>query len=257
MTRSSLNSSSAANGAPRSNIGPSITPSLYAQVPPLDKSRFETSYNQWCLTKAIVHDPRLLAFENRQIDLFLLHCLVMREGGIATVTRKELWPVIAGRLSFPSEPPRSGPVAAMHVKNVYKEYLAAFDALYMANVMNSRRKASHTPGLFPQSVSSAPEALRSSSPEQACMTVAHADKPPAELKARGMSEPMISFVENNRSSLQDMSADQKNFMDETSRSQFPQDPMSGNVNVGRTFTNYLLVSLLLSIMFLIVCSVYC
>ncbi|KAJ3788051.1 hypothetical protein GGU10DRAFT_347173 [Lentinula aff. detonsa] len=254
MTRSSLNSSSTANGAPGPDIRPSITPSLHAPVPPLDKSRFETSYNQWCLTKAIFHDPRLLAFENRQIDLFLLHCLVMWEGGIATVTHKELWLVIAERLgiiNFPGEPPRSGPVAAMHVQNVYKEYLAAFDAYYMASVMDSRRKASHTPGLFPQSVSSAPEALRSSSPEQACMTVARADKPPAELKARGMSEPMISFVENNRS----RSADQGNLMDETSKSQLPQDPMSGYV--GRTFTNYLLVPLFLSIMFLIVYSMYC
>ncbi|KAJ3734138.1 hypothetical protein DFJ43DRAFT_145112 [Lentinula guzmanii] len=226
---------------------------LECPSPPLDKSRFETSYKQWCLTKAIVHDPRLLAFENRQIDLFLLHCLVMCEGGIATVTHKELWLVIAERLgiiNFPGEPPRSGPVAAMHVENVYKEYLAAFDAYYMASIMNSRRKASHTPGLFLQSVSSAPEALRSSSPEQACMTVARADKPPAELKARGMSEPMISFIENNRSSLQDMSADQENL-----KSQLPQDPMSGNV--GRTFTNHLLVPLFLSIIFLIVCSVYC
>ncbi|KAJ3997871.1 hypothetical protein F5050DRAFT_1893985 [Lentinula boryana] len=217
ITRSSLNNSSTANGAPGPNIGPGIPPSLNAPVPPLDKSQFEASYKQWCLTRAIAHDPRLLAFDNRQIDLFLLHCSVMCEGGIATVTRKELWLVIAERLgiiNFPGEPPRSGSVAAMHVQNVYKEYLAAFDAFYM---LVSRRKASHMPGSFPQSISSAPEALRSSSPEQVCMMVARADKTPADLRARGMSEPMISFVENNRSSLQDTSADQDNFMGETSK----------------------------------------
>ncbi|KAJ3744198.1 hypothetical protein DFH05DRAFT_1525205 [Lentinula detonsa] len=235
-----------ANGAPGPNIGPNMSaPSLNAPVPPLDKSRFETSYKQWCLTKAIVHDPRLLAFENRQIDLFLLHCLVMREGGIATVTRKELWPVIAGRLgiiNFPGEPPRSGPVAAMHVQNVYKEYLAAFDTLYTASVMDSRRKASHMPGSFPpQSMPFTLEALRSLNPQQVRMIIACADKTPAELKARGMSDPMISFVENNRASLQSMSADQENFGTEIRRAQLPQGPMPGNVvhngNIGQPFSN--------------------
>lgn len=71
------------NGATGPNISGAF---INAPIPPLDKSRFESSYKQWCLTKAIVHDPRLLAIDNRQIDLFQLHCLVMREGGLTNVS---------------------------------------------------------------------------------------------------------------------------------------------------------------------------
>ncbi|KAH7873353.1 hypothetical protein F5879DRAFT_950856 [Lentinula edodes] len=232
------------NGATGPNISGAF---INAPIPPLDKSRFESSYKQWCLTKAIVHDPRLLAIDNRQIDLFQLHCLVMREGGLTNVTRKELWPVIAGRLgmvNFPGEPPRSGPVAAMHIQNVYKEYLLAFDTVYITSVVDSRRKSIQTPGQFPPqgpSMPFTPEALRSLSPHQLRMIIACADKSPSELRARGMSDTMISFVETHRSSLQSMSADQENFGNEIRRPQLPQGPMAGNVghagNVGQPFPN--------------------
>ncbi|KAJ4479972.1 hypothetical protein J3R30DRAFT_2560687 [Lentinula aciculospora] len=237
---------SPSNGAPGpTNLGPNMTAlSLNASIPPLDKSRFETSYKQWCLTKAIVHDPRRLAIENRPIDLFQLHCLVMREGGVGNVTRKELWPVIAGRLgivNFPGDPPRSGPGAAMHIQNVYKEYLSAFDTVYTASIVDSRRRASQMPGQFSTqgpSMPFTPEALRNLSPQQLRMIIACADKSPSELRARGMSDTMISFVENHRSSLLSMSTDQE-FGNEIRRLQPPPGSMPGNVghngNIGQPF----------------------
>ncbi|KAJ3768648.1 ARID DNA-binding domain-containing protein, partial [Lentinula raphanica] len=130
---------SSTNGAPGpSNLGPTI-PIFNTPIPPLDKQRFDATYKQWCQSKHILHDPRILTFENRPIDLYLLHCLVIREGGTANVTRNDLWPIIGGQLgiiNFPGEPPRSGPNATMHIQNVYKEYLMAFDSVYTTSVMN-------------------------------------------------------------------------------------------------------------------------
>ncbi|KAE9403632.1 kinase-like protein [Gymnopus androsaceus JB14] len=55
-------------------------------VEPLDIQRFGVTYKHWCLTKNIVHDPRLLIIDSRPIDLFQLHCYVIREGGIQNVS---------------------------------------------------------------------------------------------------------------------------------------------------------------------------
>jgi hypothetical protein len=243
MNASPLNfpvNNSPANGPPGpSSLGPNpnaASMNLNSPIAPLDKSRFETSYKQWCLTKAIVHDPRLLSIDSRQIDLYQLHCHVMREGGIANVTRKELWPVIGGRLNivhFPgsaTEPPKSGPAAAMHIQHVYKEYLSAFDTVYMASVMDSRRKAAglpptsqlsgQLPGQFAPGGPSMPfnlEALRHMNPTQLRTIIMCADKPVPELRARGLSENMINFVETHRSNLQRMGAEQESFGNELRR----------------------------------------
>ncbi|KIK62385.1 hypothetical protein GYMLUDRAFT_41817 [Collybiopsis luxurians FD-317 M1] len=236
-----------------SNLGPSGSAppvNLNMPIPPLDKSRFETSYKQWCLTKAIVHNPQLLAIDSRQIDLYQLHCQVMREGGLGSVTRRELWPVIGGRLNFvhfpgsATEPPKSGPAAAMQIQHIYKEYLSAFDAVYMASVMDSRRKAAGLPAtsqLSGQFISQGPtmpvtlEALRKLSPPQVDMILSCADKPANELRARGMADSMISFIENHRPMLQSMAAERASFSEGLRGRQPPgPNPVAGpNGNVGQ------------------------
>jgi hypothetical protein len=230
-----MNNTSATVAPGLSNLGPNVPAPIHPTViAPLDKQRFDTSYKQWCLTKNIVHDPRLLSIDNRPIDLFQLHCHVMREGGIQNVTRKELWPVIGGRLGvvhFPgttNEPPKSGPGAAIHLQQVYKEYLSAFDTVYMASVMDSRRKTNQLPSQFPPQALSFPEIVRSFNPNQLRMIIACADKGAAELRARGMSESMVSFIENHRASLQGMAVDQENFSNDLRRTQ-PSAGMGGGL----------------------------
>ncbi|KAJ3716145.1 hypothetical protein C8R42DRAFT_679661 [Lentinula raphanica] len=224
-----INDSSTNGASGPSNLGPTM-PIFNTPIPPLDKQRFDATYKQWCQSKHILHDPRILTFENRPIDLYLLHCLVIREGGTANVTRNDLWPVIGGQLgiiNFPGEPPRSGPGAAMHIQNVYKEYLMAFDSVYTTSVMNSRRKAQGA-----AVAASFPEPLRNLTDGQLRMFISCADKPSAELRARGMSETMISFIENHRSTLQNMSTDPEHFINDIRRAQPPQGPMPGNVGHG-------------------------
>ncbi|KAF5392157.1 hypothetical protein D9757_001392 [Collybiopsis confluens] len=241
---------SPANGSPGPNAA-AVQANLNMPIQPLEKSRFETSYKQWCLTKAIVHNPQLLSIDNRTIDLYQLHCQVMREGGFTSVTHRELWPTIGGRLNIvhftgsATEPPKSGPAAAVHIQQVYKDYLSAFDTVYMASVMDSRRKAAGLPatsGQFlggggggpPPRAPTMPvpvtlEALRKLSPPQVDGILSCADKPANELRARGMAEVMINFIENHRPMLQTMASERANFGDGVRGRQLAgQNPVNGN-----------------------------
>lgn len=54
--------------------------------PPLEKTRFEAAYKNFCASKGLKHDSRLLNMDGRHIDLFLLHTHVMQEGGVDKVS---------------------------------------------------------------------------------------------------------------------------------------------------------------------------
>lgn len=65
---------------------------------------------------------------------------------MSQVAQKDLWAVVGGRMGFvqfpasDSEPAKSGPGVAQQLAHAYKEYLAAFDNVYLSTVMESRRK---------------------------------------------------------------------------------------------------------------------
>ncbi|KAG6843375.1 hypothetical protein H0H87_005296 [Tephrocybe sp. NHM501043] len=66
----------------------SMQPSSSGSVqlpPPLEKSRFDDAYKRFCMTKGVMHDPRTINFEGRDIDIYQLHTHVMQEGGQAKV----------------------------------------------------------------------------------------------------------------------------------------------------------------------------
>ncbi|KAE9403585.1 hypothetical protein BT96DRAFT_917362 [Gymnopus androsaceus JB14] len=120
----------------------------------------------------------------------------MREGGIQNVTRKELWPVIAGRLGvvhFPgtaNEPPKSGPAAAdtysARLQGISLSRSTRFIGLTCWTV--DEQQGQLPSGQFPQPALSFREILH--------MIIACTDKTTAELRARGMAESMVSFIEN-------------------------------------------------------------
>jgi hypothetical protein len=58
-------------------------PNLSAQyqVPSLSKEVFHARYENWCNSRNIVRDQRLMSIDGRSIDLHALHVLVMRAGG--------------------------------------------------------------------------------------------------------------------------------------------------------------------------------
>ncbi|KAG6807635.1 hypothetical protein H0H92_006874, partial [Tricholoma furcatifolium] len=140
-------SSPMSNGGPSSNVGAiniqvSISETLQLP-PPLEKSRFDHTYTSYCAIKNIKHDPRMLNFEGRDIDLYMLHMYVMQEGGEAKVLARDLWGIIGGKMGyvhFPAgeaEPAQPGPSLAQRLAQVYHEYLSDFDQVYITSVLDS------------------------------------------------------------------------------------------------------------------------
>ncbi|KAJ7448011.1 hypothetical protein FB451DRAFT_767888 [Mycena latifolia] len=122
----------------------------HAPIPPLDKDRFKTVYENFCTQRNLVPDPRMMSLEARSIDLYELHVQVMFEGGGRNLFEKDRWAVIGGRMGFVSfpasdtEPAKSDLEAAQHLAHVYNEYIAAFDNVYVNTVMESRRRTAFT-----------------------------------------------------------------------------------------------------------------
>ncbi|KAK7450122.1 hypothetical protein VKT23_013004 [Stygiomarasmius scandens] len=108
-------------------------------IPPLAKDRFLQSFKVWCQQKDIFIDQRLLDIDGHPIDLYSLHEHVIREGGLGSVQAKDLWAVISARMGF-VRPPGDPSAIVKHLDYIYKEYLAAFDAVYIASLENKRKK---------------------------------------------------------------------------------------------------------------------
>ncbi|KAF8072116.1 hypothetical protein FPV67DRAFT_1411823 [Lyophyllum atratum] len=180
-------------------VGTQPTPSgNMQQLPPLEKHRFENAYKSYSATKNVKHEPRLMNVDGREIDLYLLHTHVMQEGGWGKVHNKELWNVIGGRMGFvqfpgtDTEPAKSGPGVAQRLAQVYKEYLAGFDQVYINSVIDSRRK---------MQAAAAPQ-NRLMNAHQMQMVIGYANQSVEELRRQGVQDKIIQFVENNRAHLQ-------------------------------------------------------
>ncbi|KAE9401445.1 hypothetical protein BT96DRAFT_1018120 [Gymnopus androsaceus JB14] len=193
-------------------------------IPLLDKQRFENAYKRWCLINNVVPDPQLLCIDNRSIDLYELHCQVIREGGMENVTRKELWPVIGGRLGF------------VHFHDTVTNHQNVARLLaYISNMSaGNTSQLSKRPTWFPDRF--VPEywnlAISSWSAQSA-----------AELRARRMSESVISFIEKHRYSLQGMARDEETFGSNFRRDTQPaSEQPSSNPSIGNLFSQPLVES---------------
>ncbi|KAF5367438.1 hypothetical protein D9758_003807 [Tetrapyrgos nigripes] len=214
------------NGAGAGNMPPNAAnpnqpsvPMMSFNIPPLEKSRFEASFKTWCQTKSILIDQRMLNIDGRPIDLYTLHSSVIREGGLGNVQAKDLWTVIGGRLGFvqfpgsgPADPPKSGPAAAQQLAHVYKEYLAAFDAVYIASLENRRKQQLSMRGGNAQAGTGG-FSPKNWNPSQLRVILGCADKSVEQLRAQGLPDSAIQFIDTHRSQLQQMIADQSSFRD--------------------------------------------
>ncbi|THH26990.1 hypothetical protein EUX98_g7197 [Antrodiella citrinella] len=122
-------------------------------IQPLPKSTFLQAFRTWTTKQGIPKDERLLSWENRQIDLYALHCEVIKLGGAQRATTSDQWPYIGAKLGFvnfpgtDTEPARAGPGVAQHLQHVYKEFLAAFDSMYIGSMIARQRGMKAEPGM--------------------------------------------------------------------------------------------------------------
>ncbi|KAF9466460.1 hypothetical protein BDZ94DRAFT_1233709 [Collybia nuda] len=210
-----------ANNIPAS-VGPSQGPTMAMSMsmqlpPPLEKARFDNAYKSFVQNRNIKHEMGLMNVEGRQIDLHALHTYVMQEGGYNKVQSNDLWATIGGKMGFihfpgtDTEPAKAGPGTAQRLAVVYKDYLGAFDMVYINSVFESRKKlyAAHASvsgglsgaGMVPQP--GMPVGPRGAlSPHQMQSVIGYANQSVADLRAQGVSEKMIQFVEANRAHLQ-------------------------------------------------------
>jgi hypothetical protein len=132
-----------------------------------------------------------------------------------------------GFVQFPAsdtELAKSGPGVAQHLAHAYKEYLAAFDNVYVSTVMDSRRKndaltAAQRPPLIG---GNAPPQLPMraggiADPSQMQLVMAYANIPLPELRRRGIPEQLIQFIENNRTTLLRNATEQGIFRNQIAR----------------------------------------
>ena len=88
-----------ANGTPSTGSGPSplIQPNRppggnlvnnfgKGLINPLDKTRFDLTYKNFCQRKGLKLDQRLLTIESQTVDLHALHVQVLQEGGSKNVS---------------------------------------------------------------------------------------------------------------------------------------------------------------------------
>lgn len=208
---------------------------------PLSPEAFHKAFHEQWLPKHPPKDRSILRFEGRDIDLYRLHCEVMSMGSVklvgrplslcersthatfcAQVSQRDLWPAIGAKMGwvhFPgneSEPSRAGPALALHLEQIYKEFLHDFDAAYIRQLMIHRRqtyiqqaqqaqKAAENRGQLPQVLTDIKDPkLLQELPLMANLSV-------HEMSQRGLAPTLIQLVERNREQLKGMLESQNNF----------------------------------------------
>ncbi len=149
------------------------------------------------------------------------------------VAQKDLWAAIAARLGyvqFPgsrTEPAKSGPGTAHQLEQIYKDHLARFDTVYVSSFLDSRHE--QQANMAAQQLANPVKAMNGPRMQ---MVKAYADLAPAELRAKGLQEHIIQFVENHRAQLQPTAAEQNIFRGNLrgASTNQPVQPPSGGIS---------------------------
>ncbi|EMD33412.1 hypothetical protein CERSUDRAFT_29934, partial [Gelatoporia subvermispora B] len=170
---------------------------------PLSPDAFASAYANFC-AKANVHpDPSELNRDGRQINLYQLHIEVMNMGtNLRMENDDDAWATIGGKLGFvqipasDTEPAKCGSGMAAHLHHVYKQYLATFDTMYINSIVRRKNEMRN------QTLRVGPAGLSGMDPARLNMFVKYAWVPAQELRARGIPEVAIKWIESYRPMLQ-------------------------------------------------------
>ncbi|KAF8905010.1 hypothetical protein CPB84DRAFT_1845101 [Gymnopilus junonius] len=203
-------------------------------IPPLEKTRFEMMFKNWCIKRNLKLNERLLSIDSRPVEIYRLHVEVLKEGGFNKVDQKDIWSIIGGRLGFvqfpgtDTEPAKSGPGVAQQLAHIYKEYLALFDQWYTAQAIESHKRAMGVGNMQQAHIGSAMGGRWN--PQQMQQVVQMSHMSVAELHAQGIDEKTIAFVETNRASLQRTYQEQKAFQNKMRTANLTQPGLANDPN---------------------------
>ncbi|KAH7884601.1 hypothetical protein F5I97DRAFT_1475989 [Phlebopus sp. FC_14] len=195
-------------------------------IKPLDKQRFETTYTHFCKSQLMEPSMQVPIAENRTVDLHELHVQVLREGGAMSVTYRDLWPVIGGRMGFvqfpgipgsESDPPRSGPGIAQQLQLTYAKYHQQFENAYFQaeksrnaaglKTMNAMASSSgaKAPALSSNPSETQPNANAPRANAQALnnahlmlLAARYVHLSVADMRAQGVNENLMNMVDRHR-----------------------------------------------------------
>jgi hypothetical protein len=178
------------------------------------------------------------------------------------VQTNELWAIIGAKMGFvqfpgtDGEPAKSGPGVAQRLAMVYKEYLGAFDMVYINSVFESRKKLHAAQAVQRQQIAHAAATGGSGNdhlsqqhmmqqnrgaltPHQMQLVIGYANQSVAELRAQGVQERIIQFVETNRAHLQRTVMEQGMFRGQFQLNQASRGPQDqhGSPSGGIGFTS--------------------
>ncbi|KAG6374300.1 hypothetical protein JVT61DRAFT_4322 [Boletus reticuloceps] len=218
-------------------------------IMPLEKQRFETTYAQFCRSQNTHSGSRVQIGENRTVDLHQLHVQVMHEGGAGSVTQRDMWAVIGGRLGFiqfpgtDTEPARCGPGIAQQLHNTYDQYLQHFENAYILTVKNrpstgSPQQPIHQMNPNPLAGSSATPDISGNPTEMPpnprpllnqqfiAAALRYVLTPAQDMRTQRVPENMITFVERHRSELMKVYQQQVQLITKRNAEQEPQNMMN-------------------------------
>ncbi|KAG6336362.1 hypothetical protein ID866_2719 [Astraeus odoratus] len=233
-----------ANGNQFTHASGQITTSQSRANPmPLEKDRFESTYLQFCRSQRLRPTLHVQIAEGRVVHLYDLHVEVMREGGSMSVTSREYWSVIGGRMGFvqfpgnENDPPRCGPVIAQQLQHTYKEHLLQFESAYVMTMRNRQQQQSQqqqpmgvttSGGVIKPPNAQAPtdmqrNGIRSIPPFLALAQYAQLSV--ADMRAKNLPEATINAVETYRPTIMRYHQEMTNRANQQQNRQNPQGQM--------------------------------
>ncbi|KAH9029865.1 hypothetical protein EDB85DRAFT_1891902 [Lactarius pseudohatsudake] len=235
-------SSNGFNDAPAQTPGPPPQPPPQApqqrtfqcsKLPPLPEDRFKALFAQFANTIGLRLNEQDFFVDGRPVSPWALHRAVFARNGFDSVDANDEWSAVGAALGFTplyagnhTQPPRSSPIVAHRLQQLYNEYLRHFEQAYINNVITRLRSSqalSQVPPQPPQQQAPSHQptdadyqALLATIPSDSSVMTAeamsllplfsHASR--ADLEAHRVPSPIVAFVEQHRDHLQRAAQDQ-------------------------------------------------
>ncbi|KAI9434182.1 hypothetical protein H4582DRAFT_1981117 [Lactarius indigo] len=204
-----------------------------SKLPPLPEDRFKALFAQFAHTTGLRLNDQGLFVDGRSVSLWALHRAVFARNGFDSVTANDEWSAVGAALGFAplyagshTQPPRSSPIVAHRLQQIYNDYLRHFEQAYINNVLARLRSSyassqgstqpSQQQAQTHQPTDADYQALLASIPSDSSVMTAeamgllplfsHASR--ADLEAHRVPSPIVAFVEKHRDHLQRAAQDQ-------------------------------------------------